>query len=282
MDSLVKDLRYALRGLLRSPGFSAIAIFTLAVGTGANAAVFSFVNALLLRPAPVVSNAGELVSVFTSDFSSGPYGTTSYPDFVSLARDTAAFEVLAAYDDAGVSVITSGELAERVRVSRVSGRFFTALGLAPARGRLLDEAEAAPGAPAAAVISHDFWQRAYGARDDAIGSTVRLADVPLVIVGVAPAGFHSLDLGRAFDVWIPIPARAADPAARGSRHLNVVGRLRDRVTLAQADAQVTALAAQLAHDHPETNRGTLQHPERPRPFHVRWHTRLHPSFRGEV
>lgn len=282
MDALVKDLRYAIRGLLRSPGFSAIAIVTLAVGTGANATVFSFVNALLLRPAPVVSDATELVSVFTSDFSSGPYGATSYPDFVSLARDTTAFSGLAAYDDAGVSVVTSGEMAERVRVSRVSGQFFTLLGLAPVRGRLLGEADAEAGASAVAVISHHLWLRAYGARDDTVGSTVRLADIPLVIVGVAPAGFESLDLGRTYEVWVPIPPAAANPETRGSRGFSVVGRLRAAVTLQQAQAQATALAAQLAREHPTTNRGTLQHPEDPRPIYVRWHTRLHPTFRGEI
>src|SRR6476661_3354586 len=98
MEALLRDLRYAVRTLFRTPGWTAMAVATLALGTGANAAVFSFVDALLFRPAPGVHATRPLVSVFTSDFSSGPYGTSSYPDFQSLASDTTAFSALAAID----------------------------------------------------------------------------------------------------------------------------------------------------------------------------------------
>jgi putative ABC transport system permease protein len=282
VDSAIQDLRYAVRGLLRSPGFTAIAVLTLALGTGANAAVFSFVNALLLQPPSAVSHPGELVSVFTSDFSSGPYGQTSYPDFVSLARDTDAFASLAAYEDVGRAVITAGDIAEMVRVSRVSGQYFHTLGLAPAHGRLLAHADMTLGPSTVAVISHRLWLSAFGGNPDHIGRTARLAGVPLVIAGVAPRGFESLRLGQSHDVWVPISPSDEDPLPRDRRGLEVIGRLRSGVTLDQAQAQVSALAAELARAHPETNRGTLQDPDAPRPMVVRWHTRLHPSFRGEV
>src|SRR5262245_59124374 len=96
MDSWLQDLRYALRGLAKAPGFTALAVVTMAIGTGANATVFGFINALLVRPAPAVADAGSLVAVYTSDFSSGPYGLTSYPDYVSLKSEATAFRRLAA------------------------------------------------------------------------------------------------------------------------------------------------------------------------------------------
>src|SRR5678816_3389587 len=109
MEKLLQDLRYAARTLFRTPGWTSMAVVTLAIGTGANAAVFSFVDALLFRPAPAIHPARPLVSVFTSDFSSGPYGSTSYPDFLSLASDTRAFSALAAVDDSVIAPMRAGD-----------------------------------------------------------------------------------------------------------------------------------------------------------------------------
>jgi predicted permease len=281
MANVLKDLRYAVRGLARMPGFTAVALLTIAIGTGANTTVFSFVNALLLRPANGVPDASRLASVYTSDFSSGPYGQTSFPDFLSIEQEVTAFESLAAYADTGVSVLKTADTVERVRTARASARFFNTLGLEAAAGRLLSPTDAAANAPATAVIGHDLWRRAFGSASGIIGASVEIAGVPATIVGVAPAGFDGLDLGRAYDVWLPQPS-SAEEASRGSRAFNVIGRLRPNVSIEQADAQVTALAARLARAYPDTNRGTLQQPDQARPMHVVPHTRLQPGFRGEV
>jgi hypothetical protein len=116
MDHLIQDLRYAGRLLVKSPGFTVVALLTIGIGTAANATVFGFVNALLLRPAPAIGDPGSLVSVYTSDFSSGPYGATSYPDYETLKSDATAFAVLAAENDNGIGVVRAGETVERVRV----------------------------------------------------------------------------------------------------------------------------------------------------------------------
>src|SRR3982750_3651028 len=129
MDALLRDLRYAARTLVRTPGWTAMAVLTLALGTGANAAVFSFVDALLFKPAPGVHPARPLVAVYTSDFSSGPYGDSSYPDFVSLKTATTAFGPLAAIDDSATATLRVGEDLQRVRVARVSGEYFPAIGV---------------------------------------------------------------------------------------------------------------------------------------------------------
>src|SRR5438046_156533 len=135
MDTLLQDLRYAARTLIRTPGWTAMAIVTLALGTGANTAVFGFVDALLFRPAPGVQAPGRLMAVFTSDYSSGPYGDTSYPDFLSIAEGIPAFDGVAAEDDSLVAPIRIGDDVERVRISSVSGGYFPALGVTAALGR---------------------------------------------------------------------------------------------------------------------------------------------------
>ena len=281
MDPLLQDIRYAARALVRSPGFTAAALLTLAIGTGANATVFSFVNALLLRPAPVVSDPASLFSVFTSDFSSGPYGTTSYPDYQSLREDAAAFSGLAAFTESA-AVLRDGETTERVRTMTVSGEFFDVLGLRPAHGRLLTTSDATATAAPAAVIGHDLWRRVFGADPSVIDRVVSINGEPHTVVGVTPARFDGLNLGGTFEVWTPLLGRADDPADRGRRGLSMVGRLRPGITIGEAQAQLDGIAANLARTYPATNMGTLRDPKRPRPMVLAPHSRLHPSTRGTV
>src|SRR4051812_43343575 len=137
-----------------------MAALTLALGTGANAAVFSFVDALLFKPAPGVHPARPLVSVFTSDFSSGPYGETSYEDFRAIAADTHAFAALAALDDSVVAPLRVGKDVQRVRVARVPATYFDVLGIHMSNGRGITAVDFDASATPAAVISHGLWQRA--------------------------------------------------------------------------------------------------------------------------
>src|SRR5258705_11298490 len=129
METLLHDLRYAVRTLVRTPAWTSMAVLTLAFGTGADAAVFSFVDALLFKGAPGVHPARPLVAVYTSDFSSGPWGGSSYPDYLSFKTDTTAFATLAALDDSATATLRVGDDLQRVRVARVTDEYFDALGV---------------------------------------------------------------------------------------------------------------------------------------------------------
>ncbi len=282
MTSVVQDLRYALRTLGRAPVFTAIALITLAVGTGANVTVFSFVNALLFRPAPGVSDPGSLVAVYTSDFSSGPYGSSSYPDFLSLQEQATDFSGMAAESDNGIAALRTRRNVERVRATAVTGGYFSLLGLQPALGRMIASADTAASAAPVAVIGNDVWRRAFAGDPAAIGSTVILNGSPLTIVGVGPVGFRGLDLGRAIDVWTPYVAPPASPQARGNRGLSIVARLKSGVSLSQAQTQLSGVASQLARAFPESNLGILKDPTSPRPMIAIPQTRMPPEFRSQI
>jgi predicted permease len=282
MEGFLQDLRYALRVLTKAPLFTTIALLTLAIGIGANATVFGFVNALMLRPAPGVADPGSLVSIFTSDYSSGPYGTSSYPDFESLKTETTVFSGMAAEQDDAVAVIRVGDGAERIRLSMVTGGYFDVLGLKPAIGRLITSADADPTAAPAAVIGHALWRRAFGASPAALGSTLDIDGRSYAIIGVVPESFRGLDLGRTFEIWTPLLAPLTTPDERGNRRYSIVARLRRTSTLRDAQTQVAAIAARLGQAFPETNRGTLAKPDAPRPMLALRHTRLGPQFRGMV
>ena len=280
MERLLQDLRYAVRTLVRTPGWTAMAVLTLALGTGANAAVFSFVDALLFKPAPGVRPARPLMAVYTSDFSSGPYGTTSYPDYLSLRNEAGTFATLAAFNDAATATLRVGADLERVRVARVSGEYFEALGVRPAHGRMLGVADVQPSAPPAAVIGHALWRRTFSGAPTAIGQTVKLNDRVFTIVGVAPPRFAGIDAGRTIEVWTPL-----DPSSEGSRQdrgLRLLGQLRPDVTAGEANARLAMLASRLAREFPESNLGTLDRPKEPRPFAVLPATRIVPQQRAQV
>jgi predicted permease len=280
MATWLADVRYALRSFARTPGFTAIVLLTVAVGTGANATVFSFVNALLLRPAPLVADPSHLVSVFTSDFSSGPFGNTSYPDFQSIQDDAATFASVAAHQSAA-AIMTVDGAASRVHAGRATGGFFDVVGLSARMGRMIDHDDVATARPVA-VVSDDIWRRTLGEDRHVIGRTIALNGEVRTIVGVLPPRFDGLDLGDRIDVWTPMPVPPDSPEERDRRSLSVVGRLAPGVDVAQAQRRLDALAAQLAAAYPATNLGTLERPLEPRPLSVRRHTRLPPEFRGEA
>ena len=279
MDKLLHDLRYAVRSFAKAPGFTTLALLTIALGIGVNGTVFSFVNALLLRSAPAVRDPGTLVSVFTSDFSSGLFGSSSYPDYLSIKEGATAFDGLAAFTE-GAANMAAGNALYRVRISSVSAEFFDVLGVTPALGRRLGAADSTPAAPPVAVIADGLWRRAFGGSPGAIGSQVVLDGRSLTIVGVAPPRFSGLSLGAGIDIYTPLSVQSV--SNRGNRGLSIVGRLRARSSQRQAQTELDAIAARLAAEFPQSNRGTLRQPSDPRPMAVRPHTRIHPRFRGEV
>jgi predicted permease len=282
MTSLVQDLRYALRTLGRAPVFTAIALVTLAVGTGANVTVFSFVDALLFRPAPGVIDPGSLISIYTSDFSSGPYGSSSYPDFLSLQEQATVFSDIAAESGSDVAALRTRESVERVRTAAVTGRYFGLLGLRPAAGRMIGASDTNASAPPVAVIGNDLWRRAFATDLGVVGASVVLNGTPFTVVGVAPVGFRGLDLGHPVDVWTPYVPPPASPKARGNRGLSIVARLKPGASLNEAQTQLSGIASQLARAYPETNLGILSAPKTPRPMVAIPQTRMSPEFRSQI
>lgn len=281
MESLVQDVQYAFRGFMRTPGFTAIACLTLAIGTGANATVFSFVDALLFRPARGVEDPSRLVAIYTSDFSSGPYGATSYPDYLSIKQEVPAFTGIAAVrQTAGFALID--RRVERLRAAAVAPAYFDVIGLRAAHGRTFNADDAAGDAPAVAVISDQLWSRLFNSDPAALGSSLELDQVPHTIVGIAPPGFDGLNLGAGTEIWTVLQPSPQMLTARGSRGLALIGRLAIGVTLEQAQAQLDGIADRLARAFPATNLGTLHAPERPRPMTAVIHTRMPPQFRAEI
>jgi hypothetical protein len=256
MQTLWQDLRYGARMLMKQPGFTLIVVLTLALGIGANGVIFSLVNALLLRPLPVDKPA-ELAAVFTSDFSSGDFGGSSYPDYAAFRDRNQSFSGLALYAPQPFSLNLDGA-NERAFGEIVSGNYFDVLGLRPALGRgFLPAEDQTPGAAPVVVVSHKVWQTRFGGAADILGRNIKLNGQPLTIVGVAPENYQGLMRGLAVDWWVP--AMMMDQLApgsnnlteRGNRGMMLMGRLKPSVTLAQAQADFSNLAAQLYREFPQ-------------------------------
>ena len=267
VSDLGRDVRYAVRSLLRAPTFAATVIATLSLGIGANAVIFSAVDAVLLRDAPV-SDPASLVDVYTSS-GNNPYSNTSYPDYFDL-RDSGTFASLAAYTPVSITMDANGQ-PEPLAGQLVSGNYFEVLGVNLPLGRGLTSQDDRLGAPVrVAVISHALWQRAFNADQSLVGQTIRLNSNHYTVVGVAPAGFVGPLLGVTTDVWVPTalqpevdPPSAAVRRSRGhsaifdlrrSRGLSMVGRLPRGASIDEVTARAEVISGRLQVAYPETNR----------------------------
>jgi putative ABC transport system permease protein len=187
MDNLLADLRYAGRGLLKRPGFTVVALLIMAFGIGANSAIFSIVNAVLLRPLPV-ERPEELVEIYSQEGDEIP-ATQSFPDFVDIREREDIYIDVIAYSG-NFFAVSQGTRTEVVLGESVSGNYFEMLGVRPYRGRLFNESEDdAPGAAPAVVISHGLWERRFGSDPDVVGLTLTLKGRPFDIIGVTPPDF---------------------------------------------------------------------------------------------
>jgi putative ABC transport system permease protein len=246
MQILWQDLRYALRTLSRSRGFAAAAILTLALGIGANSAIFSLVNGVLLRPLPYP--APEQLMTIWGFYPSTGRSTASLPDFHDWRERSRSFSDMAAVYGT-LFTITSGGEPEQLAGSRVTANFFRMLGVEPALGRgFLPEEEQVGGNDDVVVLSHGLWQRRFGSDPSIVGRQVELNSRPYTVVGVAPANFRLL---QSVDAWAPF--RADTGGNRRSEYLEVYGRLKPGITPAQAQAELSGIARQLAAEYPETN-----------------------------
>jgi putative ABC transport system permease protein len=235
MESLWQDLRYGARGLLKSPGFTLVAVLTLALGVGATTAIFSVVNAVLLRPLPY-PEADRLVYVGQL-YRSGLAGSGE-PKFLFWREQARSFEALACYSGYGGAGgnLAGGSEAEYVRGVRVSEDFFRALGVDPALGRAFTHEEDQPGGPSVAILSDGLWRRSFGGDTALIGKTVTLNDRAVTVVGVMPPDFR---LGSDAGLFVPMRARAG---ANVDPNATVVGRLKPGVTLEQAQSELKVIA----------------------------------------
>jgi predicted permease len=255
MDTLLYDLRHAARKLAKSPGFTAVAVLSLGLGIGANATIFSFLNAIFLRPLPV-EDPDRVVAVFTSDFSGPLYGGSSYPDYLDFRTKTDAFAGLAAYTVAPMS-LSEGSQTDRVFGELVTANYFAVAGLQASRGRTFRPAEdESPAATPALVVSDGFWRRRFAADPAVVGKGVTLNGHPFTVVGIAPPGFTGMMRGLAVDVWVPMTMAGAIPSSdrldgRGNRFLFLLGRLKPGVTAEAAQARLAVLAAGLQRTYPD-------------------------------
>jgi len=240
------DLRYALRALARTPGFTLAVVLTLALGIGVNSAIFSVVYGVLLRPLPYASP--DRLVVLYGRYPQFGRAATSLPDFQDWRAGTHSFEQLAARHG-GTFILTGDGEPERVVADRVTSNFFTTLGVRPALGRtFLPDEDKVGGDDRVVVLDNGYWQRRFGGDSRVIGRDILLNGRPWTVVGVAPPGFR---YGRDVDLWAP--TRADTTLPRRAEFLDVIGRLKPGVTVAQASADVAAVVRQLAEQYPATN-----------------------------
>ncbi|MEK6410278.1 MAG: ABC transporter permease [Acidobacteriota bacterium] len=259
MQNLIQDLRYGSRMLLKRPGLSLIAIITLALGIGANTAIFSLVNTVLLRPLPI-DRPERLVSVNSvSPNGDNNVPTFSYPNYRDYRDRNEVFAGLLCYRFAPISVSNNG-VNERMWSYLVSGNYFDVLGVKPALGRYFtQEDDKAPGAHPVAVITYNCWKKRFGGAPDAVGKTVIVNGRSFSIIGVAGQGFYGSEIGYVPEMWFPMMMlEQIEPGGkylenRDSSNFFVQGRLNPGVTVSEGEAALKTIAAQLAHEYPNEN-----------------------------
>jgi predicted permease len=255
MRTLLQDFRYALRMLLRSPGFAAVAVLTLALGIGANTAVFSVVNTLILRPLPV-ERPSELV--FLQNARYGP--SQSFPDYRDLRDRNQVFAGLLGYRMAPMELETDGG-AERIWGYLATGNYFDVLGVKPALGRFFHQSEDLhPEASPYAVLSYGAWQARFGGDPAIVGKTIRINRLPYTVFGVASPDFHGTELLYWPEVWVPMMMEPRIESRswldeRSSWNTFVIGRLKPNVSPAQAEANLNSIAAEMTRQFPNENDG---------------------------
>jgi putative ABC transport system permease protein len=248
METLFKDIRYGVRNLLKRPGFTAIAVITLALGIGANAAIFSVVDAVLLRALPF-PNPDRLVMLWEdASFAGFPRNTPAPANFADWKAQNHVFDETAAFDERSFNLTGDGE-PEKIEAYGVTANFFPMLGIKPALGRAFLPEEDKPEGNKVVMLNYNLWQKRYGGERSVIGHEILLDGEKHTVIGVMPAGFQLLD--SHIGLWVPIAFTTEELAQRGSHYLFVVARMKPGVTLAQANAEIRTIQQRIAHDHPD-------------------------------
>lgn len=248
MESLLKDIRYGVRGLLKRPAFTAIAVITLALGIGANTAIFSLVNAVLLRALPY-GNADRLVMVWEdASFAGFPKNTPAPANFVDWRTQNHSFEDMSAMTTLSFNLTGEGE-PEKIEANSVTANFFSLLQVQPALGRGFSPDEDKPQGSKVAVVSYELWQRVLGGQPSVVGKNVLLNGEKFTVIGVMPAGFQFLD--SEVNIWVPAAFSQEELSNRGGHYLTVFARMKPGISLSEAQADIRAITQRIAHDNPD-------------------------------
>ena len=271
METLLQDIRFAVRNLLKRPGFTAVVIATFAVGIGGTVAMFTSINSAFLSPLPY-DDPGRLV-FGTGRNRVGTDGFLSAFDYYDYRDQNEVFQPLEAIRGFDVSVtIMGGERPERVAEREISTGLFSMLGVTPILGRDFLIAEREVGADRVVLLSYGFWQTYFGGEPDAVGTTLTIDEVPHTITGVMPAG---LDFLRSTDIWTPMRRDTRWGNSRGPQNWYAIGRLKHDVTIEQAQQHMDVIAQRLREEYPRTNEYRGLHLS---PFHERLVRRARPMF----
>ncbi|MEP7341887.1 MAG: ABC transporter permease [Acidobacteriota bacterium] len=254
LETLLQDLRFGLRMLRKNPGFAAVAVLTLALGIGANTAIFSVVNVVLLRPLPYAES--ERLVLLSEKSRARARLSASYPNYADWRARAQSFEGMAIGWPQNFT-LAGGDGATRVSGYTLNWNFFPLLRVQPQLGRMFTEADDRYGAARTVMVSHGFWQRRFGGESKVIGQTLRLANETYTVIGVLPPGFEYFQQA---DVFTPLGlALAPDSpfAGRGNTafNFNPIARLKPGVTVAQANSEMEAIGGQLAREYPKFNEG---------------------------
>src|ERR1044072_1196468 len=238
MQQLIQDLRYAVRGLIKRPGFTLIAVMTLALGIGANSAIFSVVNGVLLRSLPL-PDSQSLYAVHMGLATFNRYDAPlSYPEYQDVVQQTRSFQSIGAWVDSDAN-LSGGGRPERVMLRIVLPSLLPTLGVEPVRGRNFLPEETTKGRDHVALITYGLWQRQFGGSDDAVGKSVYLDNAEYQIVGILP---HDFKFEAPVDLWVPLTTTDPEVNVRNSHFLRVIGRLRPGATEKTVAAELEVVA----------------------------------------
>jgi predicted permease len=250
--TLLQDLRYGARMLWSRPGFTLVAVLTLALGIGANTAIFSLVNAVLLKPLPF-ADAERLVMVWEDASSIGfPKNTPAPANYVDWKTQANSFEDMGALQTVSYNLTGAGE-PQKLNGQAVTSNIFQLLGTAPALGRTFTADEEKPGSERVVILSHSLWRDSFGGERSVVGREILLNGEKYTVAGVMPQGFQLLE--PYIHIWVPLAQAPEDWANRGGHYLNVIGRLKPGVSVEQADADIKTVMARISRDHPDEASG---------------------------
>ena len=252
LETFFQDLRYGLRSLRKKPGFTLTAVIALALGIGANTAIFSVINGVLLRSL-AYRDASSIVMVWEKNIRGGrSQNSVSPANFLDWQKQSRSFEQIAATWDTRSNLTSAGE-PEEIQVQRVSADFFSVLGVSPQRGRSFTKEEDQPDRNTVVILSDDLWQRRFGGNPAIIGQPVTMNGWSMTVIGVMPPGFHFLN--TQVQAWIPIALDPANEWRKSGRFLRSVARLKAGVSVQQAQAELDAIGTQLEVAYPDYNKG---------------------------
>ena len=254
MNGLIQDVRFALRQLRKTPGFTAVAVITLALGIGANTAIFSVVNGVLLRPLEF-PHPDQLVRVWhvppPASFPGMTTFSVSAANYLDWKRQNHVFDAMAIYGYHGFT-LTGGDKPEQVDACAATSGFFSTLGVQPMLGRVFLPGEDQPGHSNVVVLSHRLWQEHFGSNPDIVGHDIQMDGQSYLVAGVMPANFQFPDFAQ---MWTPMAWTDKEKAVRGEHHSVVVARLKPGVDLKQAQAEMNTISSRLAQQYPDDDKG---------------------------